>query len=154
VRVHIERKRFRRGPEKFGRNADLSKIGETFKMLSTAKIATCAYFMVGFPGETHDRIYETVRFARSLELDFAQFLLLTPAPGTIFYKRLISEGKIEDIWGQQVLTPTKNHFIPFYQTTIHERSSKNFTEGVLFKFYLRSSMVLRRGDPVGSLIAK
>ncbi|MCD6362658.1 MAG: radical SAM protein [Synergistetes bacterium] len=43
-------------------------------------------FIIGVPGETKEDILSTIRFAKKLGIDYAQFTLLTPYPGTPIYR--------------------------------------------------------------------
>ena len=57
-----------------------------------AGIQAIGYFMIGSPGETSATIRTTLDFAKSLPLDFAQFSITTPFPGTRLYERYLAEG--------------------------------------------------------------
>jgi radical SAM superfamily enzyme YgiQ (UPF0313 family) len=50
-----------------------------------AGVSVHGCFVIGGPGETHDSIKRTVRFAAALPIDTAQFSGLSPYPGTEFY---------------------------------------------------------------------
>ncbi len=52
-------------------------------------------FMLGLPGETHADSLETIRFAKSLSLDMAQFSLCTPYPGSSLFETLRGQGRID-----------------------------------------------------------
>jgi len=45
-------------------------------------MCTMALFMFGIPGETVDDFRQTVRFARTINSDYAEFFPITPFPGT------------------------------------------------------------------------
>lgn len=46
------------------------------------------FFLIGFYEETKEDIKETIRFASSLELDEAHFSIVTPLPGSEYYKQV------------------------------------------------------------------
>jgi len=84
--------------------------------ISTAKKAglrTMGYFMLGMLDENERTIRETIRFAKSLELDNAGFSRVVPIPGTTLYEMAIARGLIaesdfikKDIFGGDItLTP-------------------------------------------------
>jgi len=50
-------------------------------------IRTLGYFLIGLPGETNETINDTIRFAKSLPLDFASFNFPSPVPGTEMWKK-------------------------------------------------------------------
>lgn len=43
-------------------------------------------FVFGLPGETRETAEETIRFAKELKPNIAQFAVATPIPGTKFYE--------------------------------------------------------------------
>ncbi len=53
---------------------------------SKAGIVTQGFFIFGLPGETEETIDETIRFAKKIPLDRAQFLLLDILPGSELYE--------------------------------------------------------------------
>jgi radical SAM superfamily enzyme YgiQ (UPF0313 family) len=57
-------------------------------------IAVCGTFIFGYDGDTPDIIDATVDFVREARLELAHLNPLTPMPGTPFYERLKSEGRI------------------------------------------------------------
>jgi anaerobic magnesium-protoporphyrin IX monomethyl ester cyclase len=65
---------------------------EVIKKVSKAGIFTKGYFMLGNPTESKDTIEETIKFAKSLRLDAAQFNLVLPIPYTEFEKVCMEYG--------------------------------------------------------------
>jgi radical SAM superfamily enzyme YgiQ (UPF0313 family) len=64
------------------------RIKQVIKAVKGAKevgIETVATFILGIPGETVDDIRKTIRFAKTLKPDYAQFTFCTPYPGTELY---------------------------------------------------------------------
>ena len=59
-------------------------------------IWTHGFFVIGFPYETKEAIYETLRFAVESDLDFASFFIATPLPGTRLLEIVKKEGLIEN----------------------------------------------------------
>ncbi|MHB9154082.1 MAG: B12-binding domain-containing radical SAM protein [Endomicrobiales bacterium] len=52
-------------------------------------------FILGLPGETYADSLETIRFARSLDIDMAQFSILVPYPGSPLFEELRSRGAVD-----------------------------------------------------------
>jgi len=52
--------------------------------------------MMGFPKETLGQIYDTVKLAHKMNLDWYTVQLLTPLPSTAIYNEMVEEGMIED----------------------------------------------------------
>ena len=57
-------------------------------------IRTVAGFMVGFPDDTQQSIYDVLNYARKVNPTFANFNIVTPYPGTQFYEEI--KDQIED----------------------------------------------------------
>ena len=55
-------------------------------------IKSTGLFIVGIPGETEENIFETIKFAKSLDLDDAVFSIYSPYPGAELYDMCISKG--------------------------------------------------------------
>lgn len=60
-----------------------------------AGIISMAYFIVGLPGETHDTIEASIRFAIELEPDYVNFHVATPFPGTELFEIAREHGWLE-----------------------------------------------------------
>ena len=52
--------------------------------------------ILGLPGDSIDSINKTIKFARSLDLDFAQFYCATPFPGSPLYQTAIENHWIQN----------------------------------------------------------
>ena len=61
-----------------------------------AGLATGAFFILCYPGETDDTVLENLRFAVSLPLDYLSFTMPYPLPGTALYERV--KSKISKEW--------------------------------------------------------
>jgi len=124
----------------------LDRIRETVRMTKEAGIPMRGYFILGFPTETREEMYETIRFAKELDVDVASFTLLIPLPGTLEYKRAQREGEFDPEYFRRRIVPEFNFpdspiYVPKGMTaaellSIH-RSAYNH-------YYLRSRMVWRK----------
>jgi radical SAM superfamily enzyme YgiQ (UPF0313 family) len=65
-------------------------------LLHDRKIAIEGNFIFGFDGDTEDVFDRTAKFSVDMGIDFPEFYLLTPYPGTPLYQRLSAEGRIVD----------------------------------------------------------
>jgi len=61
-------------------------------------------FILGLPGETHDTIRETVRYACEIEPDTIQVSLAAPYPGTELYRQAQEQGWLQVQRGELVDT--------------------------------------------------
>ena len=59
-----------------------------------AGISAVAHCVLGYPGETEEDLMATIRFVKSLPLDFAQFYCAVPFPGSALYEEARLNGWI------------------------------------------------------------
>ncbi len=77
----------------------LAQIERAFDLCQKAGIKTQAFFLFGIPGETNQTIKETIKFAKRLRPDSAQFAVVVPHPGTVLYEICQKEGWLKyEIW--------------------------------------------------------
>lgn len=73
------------------------EIAEGCRILRNAGIPFVAYIMIGFPTETEEEAWETLRFAKTLGADSLCGSVVTPYPGTKMYEWAVEAGKLPDI---------------------------------------------------------
>jgi radical SAM superfamily enzyme YgiQ (UPF0313 family) len=71
-------------------------IKNTVRLLRMRGINSLVYFLIGLPGETRKTIRETIKFAKMINPDYAEFYPATPYPGTEFYTIACKQGLIAD----------------------------------------------------------
>lgn len=76
--------------DKVGKNFTLAQARDAVKWARKAGLTTCGFFIIGFPHENTGHFTETIRFAKSVELDFAQFFCAVPLPGTTLYEQAVA----------------------------------------------------------------
>ncbi|PIP21490.1 MAG: hypothetical protein COX39_02765 [Candidatus Nealsonbacteria bacterium CG23_combo_of_CG06-09_8_20_14_all_40_13] len=69
-----------------GKKINLNQVREAVKICQKVGIQTMGFFVLGNPGETEKSLEETINLAQNLNLDFAQFTVATPFPGTRLYQ--------------------------------------------------------------------
>lgn len=65
-----------------GKNTKIWQIKLAFEMMRKVGIESLAHFIFGLPGETKKTIKETIKFAKEIDPDYAQFYCAVPFPGT------------------------------------------------------------------------
>ena len=70
---------------------DLDKAVNTINSIARKNIQVNGFFILGFPGETREDIYETMKLANALPLARAHFMLFTPLPGCNEFDRISRE---------------------------------------------------------------
>ncbi|MFA4855177.1 MAG: radical SAM protein [archaeon] len=77
---------------KKGPRATTEQAKKAAKLFEDAGIQVHGTFVFGMPGETVESIKKTIEFAKQLNIDFVQFSVAQPYPGTEFYEFLKSKG--------------------------------------------------------------
>jgi anaerobic magnesium-protoporphyrin IX monomethyl ester cyclase len=95
-------------------------------------IRTVAGFMIGFPDDTAERIDGVLRYAQSLNPTFANFNIVTPYPGTEFFRQVKPQIADFDYSRYSVYTPVLRytHLTAERLSSLHARCFQ--------KFYFRS----------------
>jgi anaerobic magnesium-protoporphyrin IX monomethyl ester cyclase len=103
------------------------------------------YFMLGSPGETPKTIQQTINFAQKLKVDFAQFSITTPFPGTELYE-IYKRKNPEDIpWEKFVYAGTDNPTSPVFESDNLTRDDiEKWVSRAYREFYLRPSYIGQR----------
>ncbi|MCK4830747.1 radical SAM protein, partial [bacterium] len=76
------------------RRTRIHKIIEPFDLLHKHNIRTCAFFMVGFPYETREDIFKSIRLCRRIKPTVAIVSIFQPLPGQSLREVCIQEGYI------------------------------------------------------------
>ena len=56
------------------------------KIAKKNKLKIIGHFIVGLPGSSKKTENDTIKFSKKLKINFAQFYIATPFPGSEFYK--------------------------------------------------------------------
>ncbi len=103
------------------------------------------YFMLGSPGETPESIQQTIKFAKELKVDFAQFSVTTPFPGTELYDIYRRDKKESIDWEKFVYAGTDNPATPVFESDKLSREDlQSWISRAYREFYLRPAYVWQR----------
>ncbi len=80
--------------KEYRKRQTVEEIREAIRLLHQHGIMVHGMFVFGADTDDLATFKETVKFALRNRIDTAQFLVLTPVPGTQLYKRLENEGRI------------------------------------------------------------
>lgn len=78
----------------------LQQIENAVEWANNASVSVLGYFMLGIPGETEEEIEATIRLAKRLNIDYAQFSIATAFPGTELYDIAKRAGKVNADWSK------------------------------------------------------
>jgi anaerobic magnesium-protoporphyrin IX monomethyl ester cyclase len=131
----------------------LDQTRTAYKTAHKVGLMTIANTVLGFPGETEQTAWETIRFIKELNPDDVGFYVATPYPGTPMYEQVKSNGWLKvtdfdkyDTAGPTFETPTMS------MTKLAEIRYKAYQQ-----FYLRPGYILkmmRRGGTYGRSAVK
>jgi radical SAM superfamily enzyme YgiQ (UPF0313 family) len=76
------------------KNLNLKQAEHMIRLTKSLGIKTHLTFTFGLPGETEDTMRRTIDYAIELNPDTVQFSIMTPYPGTEYYKQLDVKGYI------------------------------------------------------------
>lgn len=123
----------------------IDKIVETFRFTYETGIRSIAYFMIGSPGDNYETIQETFRLLEKLDPDFLLFAGLTPDPGSLLYRKAISDNILSDKYYENLLFSDEVSEWPLYITP--SLSRKEIVYWVKYankKFYFRPKYWYKR----------
>lgn len=117
----------------------LEQAREAAAAAKKAGLEVTGHFVLGFPGETEGDIWQTIRFAKELDLDYAQFYCTVPFPGSELYELARKNGWIDtEDWArfeQNYSVLDLPEMSASRVMTLRRRAFK--------KFYMRPKMVIR-----------
>jgi magnesium-protoporphyrin IX monomethyl ester (oxidative) cyclase len=138
------------------KNITVDQIREAVRTIKThSDIHVEGLFILGLPGETTSDSLETIRFARELPLDMAQFSIFTPYPGSPVFDELAARGEINtgigpdgsvdpSVWIRYSQYICFTDIEPIWVTpglTVDEL--RRLQKKAIRDFYLRPSQILR-----------
>jgi len=114
-----------------GKRITLDQVRKAVNAIKKAGIQVLGSFIIGFPGETVEMIEKTIRFAKRLNLDWAQFSILTPYPGTPLFDYAVKNDllltrdwskftatqpiiKLKDVTEEQLRRLFRKAYLSFY----------------------------------------
>ncbi len=123
----------------------LAEVEEAVRISQEAGLQVIGYFMLGNVNETPETVRRTIDFAKKLKLDFAQFSITTPFPGTELY-RIYEKDRGRTIpWSDFVYGETGNRITPVFDNAQLSRDDlKYWLRQAHREFYLRPSYVWQR----------
>jgi anaerobic magnesium-protoporphyrin IX monomethyl ester cyclase len=123
----------------------LEQVDQAVRNSREAGLQVVGYFMLGSPGETPETIRQTIDFAKKLKVDFAQFSVTTPFPGTELYDIYMRGRQENPAWESFVYAGTDNPTTPVFQSDNLSRDDlKYWIRQAYRKFYLRPSYLWQR----------
>lgn len=133
--------------DKARKGINLEKIKKAIKMVKEAGISSMGHFVFGLPGDTEKSAKETINFARTSGVDYAQFYCAIPYPKTELGRVAAENNWIETKdYSQFDLTKSVMR-----NEILSSRQIKKFRDKAYRKFYFRFKIVRQTIKEVSSL---
>jgi len=127
----------------------LEQVRENIKLTKKHGIRSLGFFLVGSPGETRETIRQTVKFAKSLELDYVQFSKTTAKPLTQLWRDLVEESSY-DYWREYILGNAEEAPLPRPWTELSNDEIDEIAWKAYVKYHSRPMFLLRHSLQVRS----
>jgi anaerobic magnesium-protoporphyrin IX monomethyl ester cyclase len=75
-----------RSLDEMSKHITIDQSRKAVKLCHDLGIKSLLYFVIGFPWENEQDIYDSIRFAKELKGDFVEFNIVVPFPGTQYYE--------------------------------------------------------------------
>ena len=128
------------------KDISLEQAEEAVRLSREVGLQTIGYFMIGSPGESPETIRQTIQLAKKLKLDFAQFAVTTPFPGTKLYNLYLGGRKGDTIpWESFVYAGSGGDIAPVFESRLLDRDDIQYWIRRAYReFYLRPSYPWQR----------
>jgi len=129
----------------------LDQTRKAVKMAKKYNIDTLGEFMIGSPGEGEREVFDTVKFAIELDLNYVLFNITTPYPGTELYKMGMEKGLFEDFWMNFAKDPMRDSNLRFWTEHFEEEQLASLIKKVYKKYYRRPKYVIKSACKIKSI---
>jgi len=121
---------------------DVSQVRRIMQKSSEVGIRPLGFFQIGAPGDTRETIAETVKFALSLPLDYAQFLRTIAKPHSELESQ-VNEVLGYEYWREYIRGKAPEMRLPTPWTQLNREEAEKLTKWAYIKFYTRPKYALR-----------
>lgn len=116
----------------------LELIKEKIDLCSQVGIKTTGFFIVGYPIETREDILKTLKFAKKIRIDRAEFANFLPLPGTEAYDYLVTNNQLENKNWENFLP---NRYVVYSPPGVSFKELRKLQQKAFFEFYLRPRII-------------
>jgi radical SAM superfamily enzyme YgiQ (UPF0313 family) len=119
------------------------QVRETIRNCKDLGIMALGFFLIGNPGETERMIYQSVKFAKELDLDYVQFSKLLAKPWSGLWREMVAQTG-QDYWRDWVLGHETDRPLPRHWTDLSNDDIDRIARKCYLKFALRPGYLLRQ----------
>lgn len=135
--------------DRLNKKITLKQIRDTIETTKGVGIKPLGFFLVGSPGETRETFKETVKFAKSLELDYVQFSKLTAKPLTPYWRQMVKDSGF-DYWREFILGHLSDNPLPRPWTQLTNQEIDDLARKAYVLYHSRPLFLLRHSLQVRS----
>lgn len=128
--------------DEVNKGISLRQIEETIRMTKYFGIRPLGFFLTGTPGETKQTLYETIKFAKKLDLDYVQFSKLTAKPLTGLWRDLVKNTGY-DYWKEYILGNVVEAALPRPWTELSNEEVDRLTKWAYVRYHARFGFLFR-----------
>ncbi|MHC1630636.1 MAG: B12-binding domain-containing radical SAM protein [Methanoculleaceae archaeon] len=129
-----------------GKRITLEQSLTAVKRAKKHKLRTLGAFILGFPDETKEDIKKTIKFSKKVGVDYAQFTIATPYPGTRLWNYTLSKNLILTFnWRKYTTMDPIMELKNFTSGQIKRMFQKAYLSFYMRPLYLTKDLILRRG---------
>lgn len=130
----------------------IDEVEAAIRLTREAGLQTIGYFMLGSPGESPETIGKTIELAKKSKIDFAQFAVTTPFPGTELYDLYLKDKGSAIPWENFIYEGLGSEMTPIFESDKLSRVDLRYwLRRAHREFYLRPSYLWQRVRQVTSL---
>jgi anaerobic magnesium-protoporphyrin IX monomethyl ester cyclase len=123
--------------EKMNKRIDLEKAKKILRIADKMGFVNRGYFIIGYPTETTESIFNTIRYAKESSFHMVQFNAFTPLPGSPVFEGIEKYGEFDNDWGKMNFVNTI--FVP---SGLDKKKLDKLINRAYMEFYLRPWIVL------------
>jgi anaerobic magnesium-protoporphyrin IX monomethyl ester cyclase len=120
----------------------IRKIEETIRLTKDMKIRPLGFFLIGSPGDTRETVRQTIKFAKSLDLDYVQFSKTLAKPLTPLWKKMVEDTGY-DYWREYILGNVPEQVLPRPWTKLTNEEIDRLARSAYLSYHSRPLFLLR-----------
>ena len=128
--------------DRMNKGITLDQIKESVKNTRKAGIKSLGFFLIGAPGDTAETVRRTVRFAKSLDLDYVQFSKCLAKPLTPLWEQMVKTTG-SDYWKDWILGKEKDRPLPRPWTELTNEQIDELAKWAYVSYHTRPLFILR-----------
>ena len=119
-----------------------SQVYSTLDLCRKTGIRALGFFMIGNQGETNETAMRTIKYAKSLPLDYAQFCMAIAKPSSGYNRQRILDTQ-RDYWREYIRGSIPAEPFPRTWTRLTDEEVRRLTKTAYRVFYLRPAQIFR-----------